>query len=455
MRVWRRWSSYWIAPGGRLSAAVIRIAVALSLLWTLHRIGAHAARAESMRYFARGLWLLWPGRPSEALLAALMPIAQLATVAMLVGWRTRTAQAVSLVATLALATHEVSGMPTWTHQNVPPLLASLALLGARSGDALSIDAWWARRRGVPITASAAGYQWTVRLAQLSVASVFFVAGVCKLYQGGWTLGWALSDNLRHQLLVRFDWIGLPRTAITDWLLVDVWRYRLVACASLISQLVPIAAVFCMRRPVVRALLGAVWVSEIVGLGLVMALWDLHWLPLAAVFVDWDALARARPEPAPEPHAPASRYVIAFVTTLVVFASLQAFVLNQRLRLYPFSSYPMFATVRAQRPYTEHRPYELAGGRIEIESRPPVSRAVQAWIDRRIQFRWMWTERDPEHVRNNLEAILHETSARWPELAIDRVRIVLVVDRVAAYPEPARFVRSDLAVLGELTTGATR
>ncbi len=447
--LWRRWSVYWIAPGGQRSAAVVRIAVAISLLWALQRIAGHAARADSARYFARGIWLLWPERPAATLLAALMPIAQLATIAMLVGFRTRIAHALSFVATLALATHEVSGMPTWTHQHVPPLLASLALLGARTGDALSIDAWLARRRGAAIVPPPSGYQWSVRGAQLAVASVFFVAGVCKLYQGGWTLGWALSDNLRHQLLVRFDWIGLPRTPAADWLLVDVWRYRTVACLNLASQLAPIAAVFCMRRPRIRALLGAVWICEVLGLGVVMALWDTHWLPLAAVFVDWDALGRRRTVEIVDAAAPSSRYAVALISTVLAFGALQSFALNQRLQLYPFSSYPMFATVRAQRPYLEHLPYELPGGRIEVDATPPTTPAMQAWIDRRIQFRWMWTEHDRAAIARNLEAILRETQARWPDHEFHAARIILTVDHVDAYPAQARLERRDVRVLGEL------
>jgi hypothetical protein len=206
----------------------------------------------------------------------------------------------------------------------------------------------------------------------------------------------------------------------------------------------------MRRPRLRALLGLVWVMEVLGLGVVMALWDTHWLPLAAVFIDWDALTRTPTGLAPSTHATASARVIAFVTPIVAFASVQATLLNQRLRLYPFSSYPMFATVRARRPFAQHLPYELVGGRIEIQAASPLAPDMQAWIDRRIQFRWMWKQRDPRRVHHDLVAVMRETGARWPELAIVRARCVLVVDRIEAYPEAARLVRRDLAVVGELT-----
>jgi len=382
--------------------AVLRIAIAVSLLWALYRIGERAERSRSARYYAHGIWMLYPGRPGPELISALTVVAWVSTAMMLVGLRTRLAHAVSLFATLAVATFEISGLPTWTHQNVPPILASMALLGARTGDALAIDAWLHRQRGRELP-PATGAQGSARLVQLVVASVFFVAGVCKLEQGGPSLGWVLSDNLRHQLLMRFDWIHVERTPIADWMLGAAWRYQLFAGLNLISQLSPIMAVFLVRRPLLRAALGAVWILEVVGLGVVMALWDTHWLPLAAAFIDWDALAawlrRSRPIEPPVAPRPSTRrrWQIGYVSALLLFYAVQAFGLNQRLNLYPFSSYPMFSAVRAKRPFDVHQSYELMGGRVEVGAAPPLTGAQQRWIDGRINFRWMWQERRPAEV----------------------------------------------------------
>jgi hypothetical protein len=442
-----RWRQYWSAPDGRIAVAVLRVAIAGSLLWTLARIAEHAATAHSALYYPHGIWLAFPGRPGPALLAAIAVVAWGSTTAFALGAATRVAHAVSLVSVLALATHEVSSLPTWTHQNVPPLLASIAFLGARGGDALSIDAlvrWWRGRsaRDVP-----GAYGWTVRLLQLAVASVFFVAACCKLSHGGPGLAWALSDNLRHQLLMRFDWIHLPRTAAADWIMAEPWRYQAFALANLGSQLAPIAAAFAMHRPVLRAALGLVWIGEVIGLGVVMALWDTHWLPLAAAFVDWDRLVGApRSEPAA---APRGRRV--FVATLLAFAALQAFVLNQRLNLYPFSSYPMFAEVRARWPYSWHQSYDLAGGRVEVVGQRPLTDDEQRWVDRRIVYRWIWRERDPEALRRKLAGVLDEVRRRFPSAGVATVRIWLTVDRAPAYPAPARLDHFDLAITGELDT----
>ena len=67
----------------------------------------------------------------------------------------------------------------------------------------------------------------------------------------------------------------------------------IAALNLVTQAVPLAAFFLVKRPVLRACAGAFFIVETVALGVVIQLWNLHWLPLAAVFVDWDALLRRR------------------------------------------------------------------------------------------------------------------------------------------------------------------
>jgi hypothetical protein len=131
---------------------------------------------------------------------------------------------------------------------------------------------------------------------------------------------------------------------------------------------------------------------------------------------------------------------------------QAFGLNQRLNLYPFSSYPMFADVRAKWPYDQHQSYELIGGRIELAAQHPLTAAEQRWVDRRIVYRWMWQERSPDALRRTLQGLLDDTRRRFPAAGITAARLWLVVDRAPPYPAPARLERFDLAILGELDTG---
>lgn len=401
----------------------------------------HAVTARSTAYHAHGIWLLFPGRPPAQLLQLLTLVGWIATAALLVGLSSRLAHALSLVAVLAIATFEVSSQTHWSHQNVPPLLASLAFLGARGGDAISIDAWLRRRRQLA-TRDAGGYQASVRLVQLVVASVFFVAALRKLESGGVRLAWIFSDNLRHQLLFRFDWRGVPRTPAANWLLARSWRYQTCALLNVVTELMPIAAVFAIDRPRVRALLGAVWASEVIGLGVVMSYWNLHWLPLAAAFVDWDRLvgAPARVEPAPIRRAP--RFVLGFL----LFDGVQALGLDQRLNAYPF---PMFAEIRAKEPIARHQSYELVAAHVELLSVAP---EVQAWANWRLVWRDLWRERDPGALQHTLETVLADTRDTFPASAPTGVRLWVSVGRVPAYPAPAQLAREDVAVVAELVDG---
>jgi hypothetical protein len=450
-RGWQRWCGYWVAPGGRISAAALRIATAVALLWMLVRLAEPGSPPE---FHHHGIWMLYPGRPSAAALTAITWTAWLSTIALLFGVATRATHAVSAIATMAIAAYAVSGEVTWSHGDVPPVLASLALLGARSGDALSFDAWWRARRGGR-SATAASYQGSVRLVQLAVAAVFVLAACEKLLAGGWSLGWALSDSLRHHLLAWYDASGTPRTPVANWLLGGAaWRYELGACLSLLCQLSPVLAVIFVRRPWIRALAGALWCSEVLGLGLVMNLWNLHWLPLGAAFIDWDALAvrlGARREAAPPI---GSRREIAFATCFVVFFAIQALWLNQRLRIYPFSGFPLFASVRAKRPYSQHQSYEFVGGRLE-EIGADGDPAVRTWLATRASVRAVWRARRPGELAGVIGLVLRDAVARWPGAGITGMRLWLSIFQAPAYPAPVRVDRLDVAVLGELDGAAFR
>ena len=446
-RAWNHWRDYWLAPGGACSVAALRIAIALSLLWMLWRFHPITGEPPSASYYRIGIWLLYPGRPGPGLLSALEAIAWCSTAALLIGAGTRLAHAISLVSALALATYRVSDAPTWSHPDVPPLLASIAFLGAHGGTALSVDAWWRRRRGRPTPGAA--HQVSVRLVQIAVVAVFFVAGYLKL-KSGRGLVWALSDNLRNQLLTRYDALDVARTPVADWLLAAPWRYELCALLNLITQTSQIAAVFAMRRPALRALLGAAYCAEVLGLGVVMNLWNLHWLPLAAAFIDWDALAARWHPPAAAPAAPPrAPGRVAFATAYVVFFALQAFWLNQRLRAYPFSSFPLFDDVRARPPFDRHQTYELLGGHIEPLVAHPPSPELTRWLAAQGTFRRMWRDRAPAQLARDLQVILDDTRAAFPGAGITGVRLWLSVFQAAPYPEPARLDRIDVAIIGEL------
>ncbi|MGE5187044.1 MAG: hypothetical protein ACM31C_33565 [Acidobacteriota bacterium] len=452
-----RWTRYWFAEGGRLGAAIVRIAIALAVLGALWRLSGTPSSGdlpgEHTLYRPVGVWmLLGHTPPPDALVDALWAIALAGTVAMLAGIASRASCAVSFVAALALASLSYASSRSWSHQYNVVFLAQAAFLGARSGDVLSIDALIRRVRGLPARDVPRGYQWSLRLVQLAVALMFAGAAVYKLAHGHFTLRWALSDNLRHQLLVKYDLAGLPRPPLVDWLIDDPWRYRTAAVLNLISQAAPLAACFLVKRPVLRALCGAFFVIETIALGLVVDLWNPWWLPLYAVFVDWDALLR-RPPPAgdaPPPRA-ARWYVIAFVVydAVIVFVPGLAQVANT----YPFTNFPMFSSIRAREPYSEHQPYAVATGHFEVFANAPAPPYVQEWFDH--TNRTTIAARAPDELHRRLAAIVAQAQHRWPDFGIRGVRLWLTIYEAPAVPAPAHFVAHPLAIVAELQGGVFR
>lgn len=460
-RAWAGWRGYWLVPGGEFAVAALRIAIALSMLWTLWRFYPVVNQQISSSYYRVGLWMLYPGRPGAGLLSALQLIAWVSSATMLLGAWSRLSHLVSLVTMLLLTGYLVSDTPSWSHPDVPQMLASLAFLGAHGGAVLSVDAWWRRRRGRPLR-TGIPHQASLRLVQIAVVGVFFVAGYLKL-RSGRGLAWALSDNLRNQLLTRFDAIDLPRTPVASWLVDTPWRYELCALANLVNQVGMVAAVFLLRWPRLRAAIAIAYCAEVIGLGVVMNLWNPHWLPLAAVFIDWDAIARWRARasapalspPGSPPGSPplGARGRVAFATAYVVVFALHAFWLNQRTRAFPFCSFPLFDDVRAVPGFERHHTYHLIAGRIEPLSDQPLPDLAR-YLGAISTYRRMWRDRSPEQVARDLRVVLDDVHAQWPDAHVTGVRLWLSVFEAPPYPAPAHLERFDIAVIGELTATGT-
>lgn len=456
-----RWRRYWFAEGGRYTVAILRVAVAASVLLCLWRLwGLRPLAAPPEIYRPVGVWMaLGHARPPDELVAALWGIAWGGAALMLVGLLSRAATALSFVAAVSLAALSFSGSASWSHQYNVVFLAHLALVGGRTGDALSLDAALRRWRRRPPRDVPGGYQWSARLVLLAVSLMFVGAALHKIGSGQFTLRWALSDNLRHHLLIRYDMTGIPRPALVDWLLAESWRYKTAAMLNLISQLAPLAAILMPRRPAVRAIAGAFFSIEVLALGLVMELWNLPWFFLAAAFVDWDRLlarwGRTGPAPAegaaPAPPPRAARvYVGVFVVYLLATSLVPT--IDQKLNTYPFTSFPMFAKIRAARPYDQHLPYALAGDRYEAISDRPIDPAIQRWLD--YGNRGLFSVRDPELLRRKLGAVLARARERYPDAGIRGLRHYVAFFVAPAYPAAARLERFPIAITGEILPDGT-
>jgi hypothetical protein len=335
---------------------------------------------------------------------------------------------------------------SWDHAFNPVLLAQLAFLGARGGDTLSLDALARWHRGDPARNVARGYQWSIRLVQLTIALVFASALYHKLRGAGFTLRWATTDNLRHHLLLRYDIDGGTRPRIVEWLLEDVWRYRTAAALGMISQAMPLAACSLVRHPVLRALCGGFFILEVVGIAAIMHLVNLNWLPLAVVFVDWDALFRRPIATTPTSRSPRGPNM--FIGAFIAFQLATTLVpqLDQQLGSYPFTSFQMFAKLRVREPYDQHLPYALPAVHFVVD---PPNAETSRWLD----YAYRMTFRsDPRELHARLDLILNRARAHDPDETIRGIRLELVILETAAYPSAARLEPHLVGTLAELRDG---
>src|SRR3954471_10143173 len=168
------WTRYWAAPGGRVAAAVVRVALAISVLLLLEQIRtmppvAQPDQVATSAYHPVGILMMFRSPPPAIVIQLAMIAAYAGACAMLFGLFTRTATVVTAVAALLVGSQAMSYQPSWSHELNVVLLALISFIGARAGDALAIDA--VVHRPPP----GASYQWSLRLVQLAVGLMFLSA----------------------------------------------------------------------------------------------------------------------------------------------------------------------------------------------------------------------------------------------------------------------------------------
>ncbi len=204
MSAWgRRWERFWFAPQAPLDLALCRIL----LLGYLCFYNWRGRSAETVtRLFGEQSWApisffrwLPEALPGPETFGALLGLYELCLALGCVGLFTRTACGAGFLLGLY-----VVGLGQNFGKVAHPEHVSLLLLGvlacSRAGDALSLDAWWRRRRGLaPAPAQSGEYRWPLRCAWLVMVLMFLGAGISKLRFGG--LEWIFSDSFSNLLIV--------------------------------------------------------------------------------------------------------------------------------------------------------------------------------------------------------------------------------------------------------------
>ena len=299
-----------------------------------------------------------------------------AVIAGTLGVATRLSWAIATVLGLyVLAIPQLAGSVFHYHH----LVWFAALLAASpSGDALSIDGWLARRRGVAVPDRAVAYGLPIRIAWVLIGLIFFFPGLWKLITSGGE--WIFSDNLRNHMWAK--WAQMP--GFTPLARVDrvPWLVQLGAFFVVLLELSFLPLVLFRRTRLVAV--GAALVFHQLTAHLMGLRFPALWL-CYVVFVDWERVARwVGRELAPRGPVPArsARTVrLTAVVGAVLIAGAATFGGLGISEAWPFACYPKFDRIaRARLPALE---VELAypDGRtyvVPVEQMSPEGRSQRWW-----------------------------------------------------------------------------
>jgi hypothetical protein len=418
-RLARGWTGYWFAPGGAYSSSMVRMAIAAAVLlssrvYVVPDYELYLVLRPDANYLPKGILRLLGGTPPPAgAFEVIRLVAAGATLCALVGLFSRASMAVSLFANLCLVDLIYAGTPIgWPHGLPVVFLAQFAFALGCTGGPLSADALIRRRRGPARAPAGREYLWPILLAQWAVAMMFLNAVWYKFRAGGFGPAWALSDNLRHLLSYRHYLMLSGPSPLAEWLMAEPARYKGAAVGNFFAQVVPVLACLLVRRPFLRALCGLAFLTEVVGIALTMGLWNVHWVPLVALFIDWDwllaAASRRAAQPVGSPAAPPPlrpRRAAALSGLILAFVGYNVHVAfwhpNDDDRTFPFSAFAMFSAVWAEKPYAEHKGYTLVLSQFEVPDGRPMPPEWKYWIQ--YKFMALGFNNDPDTLRRVLEA----------------------------------------------------
>ncbi|HEY8155292.1 MAG TPA: HTTM domain-containing protein [Myxococcota bacterium] len=340
-RVRRAITAWFAAETHPANLAVVRITVFWILFDRLKAGGfrRYVRLPEDLRIPPPGWEAILNALPLDETMVKAVQIAAVAcSFLALVGFWTRTAAALSaLLGSYVLVSLYLFGKVDHTYHHL--IWFALLLAASPSGDALSIDAWLARRRGRPPPGPARAYALPIRLMWLLMGVAYFFPGLYKLLAGP---QWIWSDNLRFLL-----YQGWRHHHMLPLLRLDQ-HPALCQAAALGTILFELSFIFLVlsRRTRPFAAIGGLLFHAMTAYFL--RIYFLELMACYVVFVDWHALARrlglARGTAPPARAAPnATAAAVVGGLLLAVNAGFGAFGVDS----WPFSIYPRFDRVREQ------------------------------------------------------------------------------------------------------------
>jgi hypothetical protein len=288
------WNSFWFAPGSAVTLGLCRtLFFGLLFAWMVtHDFSTWGAYSQ---VFWMPIWLFdtfhLPKLPVAAI-AAMQVVWKAALLLSAVGLWTRVAMATAFVLGVYLM-----GLPhnfgQTQHFDTLVVFVTGVLAVSRAGDAVSMDALQARRRGRPPQVDDRWeYTWPIRFVWVAMSFIFCAAGISKLRHSG--LEWVFSDNLAL-LLLRQQYHLSDGEPLTNW---GIWIANHAAIArTMAASSVAIETLFplVLFSRIARFVLVPAGLAFLVGIRVLMGptfeqfmICYVFWVP---AFIDASVLER--------------------------------------------------------------------------------------------------------------------------------------------------------------------
>ncbi|HBL12188.1 MAG TPA: hypothetical protein DD379_12410 [Cyanobacteria bacterium UBA11162] len=502
-----KWQNYWFKKDGFLSIGICRIAVFLSILLTHlditpldYQILLDSKPLEL--YDPVGVLKFFGDTPpSASFLELCESVAFFSTCFAIAGLLSRISMPVSVVSNLILVSLRYSWQPYWSHGMNVVFIAGLAFMFGRAGDSLSLDALIKRFfkkqpfRQTELKPNYA-YQWSIFLAQFAVAFMFANACFWKLSRDHFQFGWVFSDNLRNYLALGWYRSKGPPPFHVSWIMSHEWAWKALALSNIIAQGTTILACFFVRRPIWRFIFGSLFFLETWGLGIVVGLWHLEWLPLTALFVDWDRFipwlahqlkripigdgfyqwvtinksSRLEPvereseiiqssvtQPRERQQLSLNKFRTRFwrgCTTLYIllFSGYYIYTAMAKAdrvhRNYPFSAFTVYSAIMAEKPYHKHTTIEYFASQIDIKTaHSELSDSIKEKLNR--TYKKLYRIKDSDEIRLRLKGIMKNLRLRYKINDVEELELTTIIWQIPAYPAHHQPIAVHKALMGIL------
>jgi uncharacterized membrane protein YphA (DoxX/SURF4 family) len=221
----RTWQRFWFEPQSTAGLAIVRIAVGfLTFAWSLSLLpdleaffSGHGIEPIAPVHPPAGSWGVLNVLPGYTAALVLYGALLLASLCLLVGYRTRFA---SVVVFVAVVSFEHRAPSIWNSGDALLRILLFFLMLAPAGTSLSLDRRrTARDRFWEFPARA---PWALRLIQIQISVLYLASAWLKLHGPSWRDGTAVSYALRLQDFQRFALPGPLNHSLLFSSLVTYW-----------------------------------------------------------------------------------------------------------------------------------------------------------------------------------------------------------------------------------------